>query len=104
MIALIETIITGLRQMSNLYISLSEGWSASSGSEHGMVEGRDYALTGAEGRLAVARGLASAEWYSSPIPRKRMKELMQRSDQPALRDTAIWLGAMALCGGLGVWF
>ena len=68
-----------------------------------MTVGRDYSLTGADGRLARERGLASAEWYASPIPRKRMKELMRRSDQPALRDTAIWLGVMALCGGLGAW-
>ncbi|HSA82803.1 MAG TPA: fatty acid desaturase family protein, partial [Geminicoccaceae bacterium] len=53
---------------------------------------------------AVERGLAGAQWYSSPIPRKRMKELMQRSDQPAIRDTAIWLGAMVLFGGLGAYF
>ena len=45
-----------------------------------MAESRDYALTGAEGRAAVERGLASGQWYSSPIPRKRMKELMRRSD------------------------
>jgi fatty acid desaturase len=69
-----------------------------------MAGSRDYALTGADGRAAVERGLAAAEWYASPIPRKRMKELMRRSDQPALRDTAIWLGAMGLFGGLGVWF
>jgi fatty acid desaturase len=69
-----------------------------------MTVGRDNSLTGDDGRLAQERGLASAEWYASPIPRKRMKELMRRSDQPALRDTAIWLGAMALSGGLGVWF
>ena len=68
-----------------------------------MTVGRDYSLTGADGRLARERGLASAEWYASPIPRKRMKELMRRSDQPALRDTAIWLSVMALCGGLGAW-
>ena len=29
---------------------------------------------------------------------------MKRSDQPAIRDTALWLGAMVLFGGLGVWF
>jgi len=69
-----------------------------------MIESRDYSLTGADGRLAQERGLASAQWYASPIPRKRMKELMKRSDQPAIRDTAIWLGAMVLFGGLGVWF
>jgi fatty acid desaturase len=69
-----------------------------------MTTGRDYALTGPEGQRAVEHGLASAQWYASPIPRKRMKELMKRSDQLALRDTAIWLGAMALSGGLGAWF
>jgi fatty acid desaturase len=61
-------------------------------------------LTGADGRLAIERGLASGQWYSSPIPRKRMKELMKRSDQPAIRETVIWLGAMALFGGLGASF
>ena len=49
---------------------------------------RDYGLGGAENSRAVAVGLANAEWYRTPIPRKRMKELMQRSDGPAIRDTA----------------
>ena len=29
---------------------------------------------------------------------------MQRSDGPAPRDTAIWLGSMVVLGGLGAWF
>jgi fatty acid desaturase len=33
-----------------------------------------------------------------------MKELMQRSDQPAIRDTIIWLGALILSGAGGAWF
>ena len=37
-------------------------------------------------------------------PRKRAKELMRRSDQPAIRDTAIWLGLLMLTGGFGVYF
>jgi fatty acid desaturase len=69
-----------------------------------MAESRDYSLIGADGRRAEEMGLAGAQWYSTPIPRKRMKALMQRSDRPALRDTAIWLGAMVLFGGLGAWF
>jgi fatty acid desaturase len=69
-----------------------------------MAANRDYSLTGADGRQAVQAGLASAEWYAAPIPRQRMKALMRRSDQPALRDTALWLGALALFGGLGAWF
>ena len=36
---------------------------------------------------AVETGLASAEWYHTDVPRKAMKELMQRSDRPAIRDT-----------------
>jgi fatty acid desaturase len=61
---------------------------------------RDYGLTGRDGRLAVERGLAGAAWYRSPIPRKRLKELMRRRDGPAIRDTMIWLAALGLTGGL----
>jgi fatty acid desaturase len=65
---------------------------------------RDYSLIGPESRRAVERGLANAEWYQAPIPRKRMKELMQRSDGPAIRDTLIWFAAFLVTGGLAVWF
>ena len=63
---------------------------------------RDYSLTGPEGARAIAAGLASAEWYHSEVPRKVMKELMQRRDGPALRDTAIWLGLLVASGAGGV--
>jgi fatty acid desaturase len=65
---------------------------------------RDYALLGRDAALASRIGLASAAWYHTDIPRAQMKELMKRSDQPAIRDTVIWLGALILSGGLGVWF
>ncbi|NML76460.1 fatty acid desaturase family protein [Rhizobium sp. S-51] len=65
---------------------------------------RDYSLTGRDAQRAVEIGLASAEWYHTDVPRKQMKELMQRLDGPAIRDTAIWLGSMALFAGLGVYF
>jgi hypothetical protein len=55
-----------------------------------MVRKRDYSLSGADGRLAIARGLAAAEWYHTDVQRKDMKALMQRSDMPAIRDTVIW--------------
>ena len=42
---------------------------------------------------AIETGLASAEWYHTDVPRKAMKELMQRSDGPAIRDTIIWIAA-----------
>jgi len=64
---------------------------------------RDYSLVGPEAAKAIEKGLANGEWYKSPVPRKRLKELMARSDGPALRDTAIWLGLILAFGGLGVW-
>jgi fatty acid desaturase len=51
---------------------------------------RDYSLTGPGSRAAIENGLASAEWYHTDVPRKVMKELMQRSDGPAVRDTILW--------------
>jgi len=70
---------------------------------------RDYSLTGPENAAAKARGLASAEWYRCAVPRKRMKELMQRRDGPAIRDTLIWFGAIIGSGALlysawGTWW
>lgn len=65
---------------------------------------RDYGLLGLDAKAAVENGLASAKWYACPIGRKELKELMKRSDGPAIRDTAIWFGALALSGGLGVYF
>ena len=41
---------------------------------------RDYSLIGRDSKLAEELGLVSAEWYKAPIARKRLKELMQRSD------------------------
>ena len=64
---------------------------------------RDYSLLGPDGARAVETGLAAAEWYHSEVPRKLMKDLMQRSDSPAIRDTALWLGLMVVFAGLGIW-
>ena len=67
---------------------------------------RDYSLTGEDGRRAVERGLAGAQWYRTDVSRKRMKELMARRNGPAIRDTLLWLCLLVLFGGLGVylWF
>ena len=64
---------------------------------------RNYSLEGPLNERARQMGLASAEWYKSDIPRARMKELMQRSDGPAMRDTIIWFVALMVTGGLGVY-
>src|SRR2546430_16846940 len=63
-----------------------------------------YSLTGPENQAAVDAGLAGGAWFRSAVPRKRMKELMRRSDYPAVRDTVIWLGLILLLGGLGTTF
>jgi len=70
-----------------------------------LVEKRDYSLTGPSSTQAIERGLASAEWYHSEVPRKLMKELMQRSDGPAIRDTLIWFALLGLSawGGIHFW-
>src|ERR1700744_1133130 len=61
-------------------------------------------LTGPENQAAVNAGLAGGAGFRSAVPRKRMKELMKRSDYPAVRDTAIWLGLILLFGALGTTF
>jgi fatty acid desaturase len=64
---------------------------------------RDYSLTGPEADRAVERGLVAAEWYHSRVPRQRMKELMRRSDAPALRDLALWLALILGSGTAASW-
>ncbi len=77
----------------------------SKGGEMAKASGRrNYSLTGPETEKALALGLANAEWYRCAIPRARLKELMQRSDGPATRDTLIWFALLALTGGLGAVF
>ena len=69
-----------------------------------MPSKRDYSLVGRDSEAAVANGLAAAEWYHTDIPRKQMKELMKRTDGPAIRDTMLWLGLLAVTGFGGYWF
>ncbi|MGR3542630.1 MAG: fatty acid desaturase family protein [Hasllibacter sp.] len=64
---------------------------------------RDYGLTGPEGPRAEARGLTRGRWYRTPVDRDAMRALMARTDAPALRDTAIWLGGMAALAGAAIW-
>ena len=63
---------------------------------------RDYSLLGADAKRAVETGLSAAEWYHTELPRKVMKDLMQRSDQPAIRDTLIYYGLMVVFAGIGI--
>lgn len=66
---------------------------------------KNYALTGlAEDPTSMdADGFEVGEWYSAPVPRKRLKELMKRSDGAAARHFVIW--ALLLVGtGAGIVF
>jgi fatty acid desaturase len=63
---------------------------------------RDYSLVGLDGRRAVESGIAGAAWYLCPIPRPDLKELMKRTNGPAIRDTLLWLGLLILFGALGI--
>jgi Na(+)-translocating NADH:ubiquinone oxidoreductase F subunit len=53
---------------------------------------RDYSLVGKETKIAIENGLADATWYTSPVPREKMRELLERRNGPAIRDTFIWFG------------
>lgn len=50
----------------------------------------DYSLIGKDAKLAVEKGLADARWYATPIPKQKMRELLERRDGPAIRDTLLW--------------
>ncbi len=58
----------------------------------------DYSLVGRDAALAIERGLAEADWYASPVPRETMRELLERRDGPALRDTLLYFALLAASG------
>src|ERR1700741_2368750 len=61
----------------------------------------DYSLTGKDTVLAIEKGLAEATWYASPVPKAKMRELLERRDAPALRDILLWFGLLVTFGYLG---
>jgi Na+-transporting NADH:ubiquinone oxidoreductase subunit F len=65
------------------------------------VRRSDYSLVGKDTPLAIARGLADAKWYTSPVPRDKMRDLLERRDGPAIRDTLLWFALLAFFGGCG---
>ncbi len=65
---------------------------------------RDYSLTGPDSRRAIEIGLASAEWYHSEVPRAVMKDLMKRTDGPAIRDTILWFALLIGGAWCGIYF
>ena len=62
----------------------------------------DYTLSRENSSRAIEMGLAEADWYQSPVPRRELRKLLERRDGPALRDTILWFGLLALTGGATV--
>ena len=58
----------------------------------------DYDLLSERGALAVQRGLADAKWYASPVPKEKIRALLERRNGPAIRDTVIWLALILAFG------
>ena len=59
---------------------------------------KDYSIIGPERSRAIHRGLATADWYKTPVRRETMRVLMARRNGPAIRDTVLWF---TLLGGFG---
>ena len=57
---------------------------------------RNYALAD----NGDTRSFRHADWYICPVPRRRLKQLMRRSDGLALANFGLWLGLLALSGGV----
>lgn len=63
---------------------------------------RDYHLLGEDGRRAPENGLANPKWFKPTIDPAIVRDLMQKSDRIAMRDTLIWLGAMVVFAAIGI--
>lgn len=66
-------------------------------------DGDEYRLVGGAGERAQAAGLVNANWYKCAVPRPVMKELMQRGDARAIRDTVLWYTLLVAAGVLAWW-
>src|SRR4029079_16323177 len=58
----------------------------------------DYSLTGVNSRFAVEKGLAEADWYQCAVPRDTMRQLLERRNAPAIRDTILWFALIFASG------
>ena len=65
----------------------------------GEIHLSDYSLVGKRTAEAIEKGLAEAKWYASPVAKDKMRQLLERRDGPALRDTVLWF---ALLFGFGL--
>ena len=59
----------------------------------------DYSLVGKDTNKAIQAGLAEATWYSSPVSKTQIRDLLERRDAPALAGIALWFSLLI---GFGV--
>lgn len=66
---------------------------------------KDYSLTGPAAQDAAKKGLANPSWYRPKVDPQAIRELMEKSDAIALRDTAIWIAVMVVsaCIAVALW-
>ncbi|HKF24711.1 MAG TPA: fatty acid desaturase, partial [Candidatus Acidoferrum sp.] len=57
-----------------------------------------YVLSRESSELALAKGLAEASWYRTPVPKAAFRQLLERRDGPAVRDTLLWFSLIAATG------
>jgi Na+-transporting NADH:ubiquinone oxidoreductase subunit F len=62
----------------------------------------DYSLTGVNAILAIEKGLAEADWYQCAVPRATMRQLLDRRNGPAVRNTLLWF-ALIFASGLATY-
>ena len=57
-----------------------------------------YVLSKESSELALAKGLAEAAWYRTPVAKGKIRELLERRDGPAIRDTLLWFTMIFAAG------
>ena len=65
----------------------------------------DYSLTGVNAARAVEKGLAEAEWFTPPVSKAELRQLLERRDGPAIRDTALLFALLLAtgCATVALW-
>ena len=64
----------------------------------------DYLLSDEASRMAIANGTSNPKWFRPTVDPQDIRELMQKSDARAIRDTVLWLVAMCVSAGCALTF
>lgn len=63
---------------------------------------RNYKLSGEGDSIAALNGTANPNWFRPTVDPQAIRALMQKSDAMALRDTALWLGALIVSATIAI--